>query len=291
MAEGRNETVLDEEEREGIANDAIPYTPEVKTAFERETMDFDEDEMMLIPDGNEAATSEEEYRELTNDDVITPETKTALDREKNEEFSADITPIVPGSETGDREKMEEFALDITPAVTDEKEDDTEREEDLTNDDVITPEAKEALNSEKREGFALDISPAVTDENEAGTEGETEEMAEDITPVEPDKNESVLDGGERELEEFAAETAPTAIPGKVVPFERKDDDEKERGTALGITGLVLSILSLFIIPYIFAPLGIITGYFAYRNGDRSLGMWAMGIGAVGLLGTFIATMFI
>jgi len=98
------------------------------------------------------------------------------------------------------------------------------------------------------------------------------------------------------EELAAELTPTFNP-RVLPIRRKNDrhrivlidrdvDTKRSGMAL--TGVILSLISLFILPYLLAPIGIVLGYLGYRSGAQSVGMWAMGLGVVGLLGTLIMT---
>ncbi|WP_339063638.1 hypothetical protein [Tepidibacillus marianensis] len=99
------------------------------------------------------------------------------------------------------------------------------------------------------------------------------------------------------EELAAELTPTFSP-KVLPMigrserhriENIDDREVEtKRSGMALTGVILSILSLFILPYLLAPIGIVLGYLGYRSGDQTVGMWAMGIGVVGLIGTLIMT---
>ncbi|WP_054949385.1 DUF308 domain-containing protein [Numidum massiliense] len=60
------------------------------------------------------------------------------------------------------------------------------------------------------------------------------------------------------------------------------EEKTGGNGLGVTGLILSLVSIFIYPIIFAPAGMIVGYFAFRSGARTSGMWAIAISALALL---------
>jgi hypothetical protein len=92
------------------------------------------------------------------------------------------------------------------------------------------------------------------------------------------------------EETAAEVAPTLPRGNTTDngFEVANnengtenvetmEEEKAGGTGLGWTALVLSIISLFFLPLLTASVGVITGFFAYRNGARTLGMWAIAIG--------------
>ena len=97
------------------------------------------------------------------------------------------------------------------------------------------------------------------------------------------------------EEMAAELAPD---NNVISLNRERDiTEDEDGAEVkersgwAVAGVALAVLSLFFLPYILAPIGIILGYLGYREGDRSLGLWAMGLGAIGLLGTLIVAAFV
>ncbi|MEJ8544019.1 DUF456 domain-containing protein [Brevibacillus borstelensis] len=85
-------------------------------------------------------------------------------------------------------------------------------------------------------------------------------------------------------ETAAEIAEP-IRGTRRSAETKADPENG-ASGLGMTGLGLSILSLFLLPYLIAPVGIVLGYLAFRRNARTLGTWAMIIGAVAILGALI-----
>lgn len=56
--------------------------------------------------------------------------------------------------------------------------------------------------------------------------------------------------------------------------------------LGMVGLGLSLLSLFMLPYLLAPIGIVIGYLAMRRNAATLGTWAMIVGAIAILGALI-----
>ncbi|GAB7388927.1 DUF308 domain-containing protein [Bacillaceae bacterium] len=105
------------------------------------------------------------------------------------------------------------------------------------------------------------------------------------------------------EETAAEIAPgvkkevkgeeDSGPGEDRPLTAETNGEEEtqaQGNGLAITGLIISILSLFLLPFLLAPIGIVVGYFAYRRGATATGLWAIGIGIVALLGTIIFAPF-
>ncbi|GED69009.1 hypothetical protein BRE01_27110 [Brevibacillus reuszeri] len=87
-------------------------------------------------------------------------------------------------------------------------------------------------------------------------------------------------------ETAAEIADP-IPVRRSSRDVVDDDSREGGASgIGMTGLGLSILSLFLMPYVIAPIGMVLGFLAYRRNARALGAWAMIIGAVAILGALV-----
>jgi hypothetical protein len=105
------------------------------------------------------------------------------------------------------------------------------------------------------------------------------------------------------EETAAEIAPR-LRNRPVRYEEHEDvdaltntsltevqEGAQGGTALGVTGLILSIVSLFLLPFLLSLLGIGAGFFAYRRGAVGLGRWAMGIGIISLVGTMLFAPFL
>ncbi|WNC13227.1 DUF456 domain-containing protein [Brevibacillus brevis] len=87
-------------------------------------------------------------------------------------------------------------------------------------------------------------------------------------------------------ETAAEIAEPVRAHRTVR-ENRDEDGRENGASgIGMTGLGLSILSLFLMPYLIAPIGMVLGYLAYRRNSRSLGAWAMIVGAIAILGALV-----
>lgn len=96
------------------------------------------------------------------------------------------------------------------------------------------------------------------------------------------------------EETAAEiTAPQ-------PNRMNDTFEKARdrtdgvsfgGTFVGVIAVILSILSLFTMPFLFGILGIIGGFISRNRGAKSMGSWAIGIGVLSIIvGIFILPFF-
>jgi|GEM_PF-6362181 len=117
----------------------------------------------------------------------------------------------------------------------------------------------------------------------------EELSTELTPEAKLKDDNYLAGAKKYNEEFASEASP--LPRKIIPFRTREGNVEtvnEKGSVLALTGLVFSVLSLFFIGYILAPIGMAFGYIGYRRGSHALSIWAMGLGVVGLIGAFIAT---
>lgn len=100
------------------------------------------------------------------------------------------------------------------------------------------------------------------------------------------------------EEMAAEAVPVPVrsdltlPENEQPrYADRDKDhrhengvnrERAGGKAAGVIAIILSVLSLFILPVLFGAAGIIVGFIARRQGAHSLGNWAIGIGIVSII---------
>lgn len=122
---------------------------------------------------------------------------------------------------------------------------------------------------------------------------------DLAPKDT-KNE---DAGEQYLGNYNEETASEIMPSSVAIARDEPEEgnyygaqetekaEQESRTAIGWTGLVLSVLSLFFLPVLLAIAGIATGYFAIRGGAKTLGLWAIGIGAFSLVMGLFFTPFV
>ena len=92
-------------------------------------------------------------------------------------------------------------------------------------------------------------------------------------------------GEDEEIEAAEEVAESPRPYLV---DRADDDENEEnisemnpGRGIGIVGLIFSIVSLFIVPFLLGSVGIILGVISAARGSR-LGWWAAGVGILSII---------
>ncbi|CAH0347017.1 hypothetical protein BCI9360_03390 [Bacillus sp. CECT 9360] len=71
----------------------------------------------------------------------------------------------------------------------------------------------------------------------------------------------------------------------------ESEVRNSGTTFGLSGLALSVLSLFIMPILLGAAGIVLGFVARRRGANTLGAWAIGVGAVSIIvGIFILPFF-
>jgi hypothetical protein len=81
------------------------------------------------------------------------------------------------------------------------------------------------------------------------------------------------------EEYATELAEP-------PMVSAGGDTGTISRAWGWSALVVSILSLFILPILFGTAGVILGIIAFFRGNRSLGGWSMAISLVSIFTSFI-----
>ncbi|WDF03062.1 MULTISPECIES: hypothetical protein [Shouchella] len=84
------------------------------------------------------------------------------------------------------------------------------------------------------------------------------------------------------EEYASEFAADSIE------DSQDDFENSSGKGIGTMGIVFAITSLFLVPLLLGPIGIISGIIAIVKGRKTLGIWAIAIGAISVLSTLIFT---
>ncbi|MEC0276337.1 DUF4190 domain-containing protein [Peribacillus frigoritolerans] len=94
------------------------------------------------------------------------------------------------------------------------------------------------------------------------------------------------------------SAEISTPPQRIRSYKNDEPEEDnglggvasRGKAIGVIALIISILSLFMMPFLLGIVGIIVGIVARSRGSN-LGTWAIGIGAVSIIvGIFIAPFF-
>jgi len=109
---------------------------------------------------------------------------------------------------------------------------------------------------------------------------------------PRIGESVPIRSSQYREENAAEiAAPVPLIRRKEQTGQSQKATAAAGTGLGTLALVLSILSLFVLPILFGAAGIVLGFVARRKGATGLGAWAIGIGAISIvIGIFILPFF-
>jgi hypothetical protein len=92
--------------------------------------------------------------------------------------------------------------------------------------------------------------------------------------------------------YREETSAELTDSRPKSFQINDNSEKSSaGTGIGITALVVSIISLFMMPVFLGIVGIVLGFIARGRGARSLGSWAIGVGALSIVvGIFIMPFF-
>lgn len=81
---------------------------------------------------------------------------------------------------------------------------------------------------------------------------------------------------------AAEELADPVPAKAADEgeKRRPDAARDEGGGLGTLAIILSVLSLLLLPYILAPAGIVLGIIGSRR--NRLGWWAVGVGALSLI---------
>jgi hypothetical protein len=102
------------------------------------------------------------------------------------------------------------------------------------------------------------------------------------------------------QEFAAEVAPAPTPTIVRRNEDKnrliepEDDRPDfvrnatgtqsfqKGRGLGVTALILSIISVLLFGIVLGPISALMGFLAYRQGQQRLGFWSMALGTLGFV---------
>lgn len=92
------------------------------------------------------------------------------------------------------------------------------------------------------------------------------------------------------EEYARELAADQYDPEA---DRSRGDHRrvvEGGKGTGWLALICSVIALFFLPIVLGIAGIIIGYIALRQGARSLGGWAIGIGCLAVLIQLLSPLF-
>ncbi|WP_334071931.1 MULTISPECIES: hypothetical protein [Paenibacillus] len=104
------------------------------------------------------------------------------------------------------------------------------------------------------------------------------------------------------EEYAAEVAPIRTvanretlserteAGGVRAADRNQAQTAGAGRTVGYVGVGLGIASLFMWSIILGPLAAVMGFYAYSQGNKTSGAWAIGLGIVATLSYFVLIPF-
>ncbi|WP_187386519.1 hypothetical protein [Paenibacillus ihumii] len=140
---------------------------------------------------------------------------------------------------------------------------------------------------------------MTDENKNNVELHDDELASDPERVDyprrTHQEEYSDEVAPTHKEEYSAEVAPTGT------FESSRADREadqggaaeDTGTAsrtVGYVGVGLGIASLFVWSIILGPLAAVMGFYAYSQGSKTSGAWAVGLGAIATLSYFFLIPF-
>jgi hypothetical protein len=139
-------------------------------------------------------------------------------------------------------------------------------------EALIREQGTGLPRQPRENFTLDEGRTFGEPNVIGDE----ETASEISPLQPPP---ITADTEREIQPIQRDKEQRDHVQKV---ESNTDAREAVGVGLGWTALILSIASLFLLPILTATAGIVIGFFAARSGARTLGIWAIAIGALSIL---------
>lgn len=100
--------------------------------------------------------------------------------------------------------------------------------------------------------------------------------------------------EEYAKELAADEYDTGRAADMAPDNRYLMSTRNRsieaGAGVGWLAIVFSVIALFFLPIIMGVAGIIVGYMAYREGAKTLGAWAVGLGLAAIIIRFIAPLF-
>ena len=102
---------------------------------------------------------------------------------------------------------------------------------------------------------------------------------------PDENDPALDNNTPINNNIFQEETSAEIMDENVNMDMKDDDTDDHfatGNMMGWIGIVLSVLSFFMIPILFAGAGIILGIIARMREANTLGYTAIAVGIVSLV---------
>jgi len=135
----------------------------------------------------------------------------------------------------------------------------------------------------------------------------EEYASEITPTAHKEEYASEISPTAHKEEYASDISPTASVGRTnwdttERSEIRSEGEVERsdtevadsgigiGRSVGYVGVGLGIASLFLWSIVLGPLAAVLGFYAYSQGAKTSGGWAIGLGIVATLSYFFLIPF-
>ncbi|WP_305022600.1 hypothetical protein [Paenibacillus lacisoli] len=96
------------------------------------------------------------------------------------------------------------------------------------------------------------------------------------------------------EEYSAEIAPSHTRASRSERSTADQDQgqglAQAGKAAGYVGVALGIASLFMWSIVLGPTAAVLGYYAFVNGRKLSGAWAIGLGLLATISYFIMIPF-
>ncbi|OZB91901.1 hypothetical protein CJP46_27045 [Paenibacillus sp. XY044] len=96
------------------------------------------------------------------------------------------------------------------------------------------------------------------------------------------------------EEYAAEVAPSPSVRRDEVHASEDADDRDTvqnyGRTAGYVGVGFGVLSLFMWSIILGPLAAVIGFYAYSQGSKVWGGWAMGLGILATISYFVLVPF-
>lgn len=100
--------------------------------------------------------------------------------------------------------------------------------------------------------------------------------------------------EEYAKELAADKYDAEAAAEMAPDNRylmsTENRSIEAGAGVGWLAIVFSVIALFFLPIIMGVAGIVVGYIAYREGAKTLGSWAVGLGLAAIIIRFISPLF-
>ncbi|GAA4717446.1 hypothetical protein [Brevibacillus fulvus] len=156
-----------------------------------------------------------------------------------------------------------------------------------------PTAANVNESTKYETANEFAPPSFTATNSSGAANSSAASA---SVQQSQKQETAVNKQDNTLYETAAEFAPPTFDRSTVTRAERQTENinqaaenqqaKSPASGLGWTALGVSLLALFFMPYLSGPVGIVLGYLAFRRNARTLGTWAMIVGALAIIGAFL-----